>query len=152
VGHEHAGSKAPTQIDEVEMDRSAQQQRHARSGCLHGSAGSRRVAGPSCPPQRHYREVAASVLCVVPHCCYHQRRRLPPRAPSPHLSAQCLPRRAPKEVRGHSCHSSDSASRASWCHTASSRTRLAHQAGLRRPPSPDTLARRALDLRHLGRH
>jgi len=45
AGHEHAGSKAPTQIDEVEMDRSARQQRHARSSCLHGSAGSRRVAG-----------------------------------------------------------------------------------------------------------
>ena len=48
MGHEQAGSKAPTQIDDVEMGRSARQQRHARSGCLHGSVGSRRVAGPGC--------------------------------------------------------------------------------------------------------
>ena len=42
-----AGSKVPTRIDVVEMCRSTQKQRHARSGCLHGSAGSGRVAGPS---------------------------------------------------------------------------------------------------------
>jgi hypothetical protein len=37
---------APTRIDVVKMGRSAQQQRHARFGCLHGSARSGRVAGP----------------------------------------------------------------------------------------------------------
>ena len=41
-----AGSKAPMRIDEVEMGRSSRQQQHARSSCLHGSAGLRCVAGP----------------------------------------------------------------------------------------------------------
>ena len=62
AGHEHAGSKAPTHIDEVEMGISARQQGHARSGCLHGSAGSRRVASPS----RHHDGTGRGEIHLLP--------------------------------------------------------------------------------------
>jgi len=62
AGHKHAGSKVPTQIDEVEMGRSTRQQRHARSGCLHGSVGSRRVAGPG----RHHGSTGQGEIHLPP--------------------------------------------------------------------------------------
>jgi len=45
------------------MGRSTPQQRHARSGCLHGSAGARRVAGPS----RHHGDTGWGEI-HLPQC------------------------------------------------------------------------------------